>query len=256
MKAVGIRRHPVFRLGKGRARRDERNFKFAALLRAPVKVPPEYDFDLKHRGIPTPMFANDVYGDCVIAGRAHQTLRFELIEQGSRISITDRDVLREYLKETGGADDGLVVLDSLRRWRKAGWPVGAGTKKRTYRIKAFTELARPNHGQVKQAIWLDVGVGLGLSLPASAQDQVQSGKPWDVVKGPPGRIGSWGGHYVYVPGWTRAGPVCVTWGRKQQMTWAFFDRYCDEAYAIIDAINAKLRRALDVPKLNRMLAAH
>src|SRR5437870_3185368 len=110
MKATGIRRHPLFRLGKAPARRDPRNFKFAALLRAPVTLPPTYDFDLTHRGIPTPMFANDVYGDCVIAGRAHQTLRFELIEQGSKIAIADRDVVREYLKETGGPDTGLVVL--------------------------------------------------------------------------------------------------------------------------------------------------
>jgi hypothetical protein len=27
---------------------------------------------------------------------------------------------------------------------------------------------------------------------------------------------------------------CVTWGALQQMTWAFFNEYADEAYAIID----------------------
>ena len=256
MSAAGINRHPLFKLGKARAKRDKRNFMFAALLRAPVTVPDEYDFDLKHRGIPTPMFANDTYGDCVIAGRAHQTLRFELIEQGSNIPITDKDVLREYLKETGGPDTGLIVLDSLKLWRKVGWPVGTATKKRVYRIKAFTELNRANHGQVKQAVYLDIGIGLGLSLPVSAQDQVQSGKPWDVVSGPSGKPGSWGGHYVFVSGYTTKGPVCVTWGRKQQMTWAFFDTYCDEAYAMIDAPDAKQKKALDIAKLNRMLASH
>ena len=39
-------------------------------------------------GVPTPMFGNDVYGDCVMAGRGHQTLRFELIEQNKIIKIT------------------------------------------------------------------------------------------------------------------------------------------------------------------------
>ena len=33
-------------------------------------------------------------GDYVIAGRAHQTLRFERIEQGSVVMITDTDVRR------------------------------------------------------------------------------------------------------------------------------------------------------------------
>ncbi len=85
--ARGIQAHRLFKLGKAAAKRDRRNLMFAAILRAPLKVPPEYDFDLTHTGIPTPMFANDTYGDCVIAGRAHQTLRFELIEAGRE----DRD---------------------------------------------------------------------------------------------------------------------------------------------------------------------
>ncbi len=147
-------------------------------------------------------------------------------------------MVREYLKETGGADSGLVVLDSLNEWRHDGWTVGKGAKRRTYRIKAYSELNRGNHPQVRTAIYLDIGIGLGLSLPVSAQRQVQAGKPWDVVSGPSGKPGSWGGHYVYVPGYTKLGPVCVTWGRKQQMTWRFFDRYCDEAYAIFDALDS------------------
>lgn len=257
MRAAGISRHPLFKLGKSKARRDERNFKFAAILKAPIKVPKEYDFDLKHRGIPTPMFANDDYGCCVISGRAHQTLRFELIEQGSKIPIRDSDVIREYLKQTGGEDSGLVVLSSLRLWRKRGWNVGTGKQKRCYLIKAFTELSRSNHQQVKQAIFLDIGVGLGFQLPLSAQDQMQAGKPWDVVSGAKAKINSWGGHYVYSPGYTKHGPVCVTWGQKQQMTWAFFDKYCDEAYGIIDAVNTrKVRTAIDVKKLNQMLKSH
>jgi hypothetical protein len=52
------------------------------------------------------MFGNDVCGDCIIAGRAHQTLRFEVIEQGSVLMIGDKDVLRAYLKETRGRDTG------------------------------------------------------------------------------------------------------------------------------------------------------
>jgi hypothetical protein len=40
------------------------------------------------------------------------------------------------------------------------------------------------------------------------------------------------------------------------MTWAFFDKYCDEAYAIIDAVNTrKKRRALDERKIRSFLAS-
>jgi hypothetical protein len=224
---------------------------FAALLKAPVKVPAEYDFDVKHNGIPTPMFANDTYGCCVIAGRAHQTLRFEDIEQSKVIPIIDQDVVNEYFAETGGPDSGLVVLDSLNIWRQKGW-TAAG---QTLTIKAFTQLNQKNHREVRTAIFLDLGVGLGVSLPLTAQKQIAAGKPWDVVPGAGSKPGSWGGHYIFVPGYTKIGPVCVTWGRKQQMTWKLVDKYCDEAYAIFDAPDtSKLKKALKMKDLNTFLS--
>jgi len=51
-----------------------------------------------------------------------------------------------------------------------------------------------------------------------------------------------------IPGYNETGPVCVTWGRKQQMTWSFFDKYCDEAYAIVDDKDSA-KSKLDVAKL-------
>jgi hypothetical protein len=248
-KAKGIQAHKVFKLGKAPARRDKRNLKFATLLRAAPALPSSYDFDTSHPGIPTPMFANDEYGDCVIAGRAHQTLRFEDIEQGSVLMIKDKDVLREYLKETGGADTGLVVLDSLNRWRQKGWKVG----KHTYKIHAYAEVDVVQHDQIRQAVFADVGIGLGLQLPNSAKEQIQTGQPWDVTTGPDSTPGSWGGHYVYVPGYMPSGPVCVTWGRKQQITWAWLDKYCDEAYAIFDAKNRFKKAMIDQARIAAFL---
>lgn len=252
LQAKGIQSHKLFKLGKAPAKVDLRNLKLAAILKAPPKVPAEFDFDLKHTGIPLPMFANDVLGCCVISGRAHQTLRFEDIEQGSVITITDEEVRNEYFEQTGGADNGLVVLDSLKAWRKAGWSAADQLLK----IKAFAQINQTNHAEFKKAIFLDVGVGIGLSLPKSAQQQMQAGKPWDVVTGPKAKPNSWGGHYVFCPGYTKKGPVCVTWGQRQQMTWAFIDKYCDEAYAIFDDVNtAKLKAALNIKKLDSFLAA-
>ncbi|MGI4886323.1 MAG: hypothetical protein ACRYFR_15310 [Janthinobacterium lividum] len=231
--AAGIQDHKFFKLGKAPARQDPRNLKFATLLQAAPVLPSAYDFDTAHAGIPTPMFGNDRYGDCVIAGRAHQTLRFEDIEQGAVVGIAEQDVLDEYFRETGGPDTGLVVLSSLAQWRSRGWRVGTAT----YQILAFAELNFLSHEEVRQGIYADLGIALGVQLPRSAQAQIQAGRPWAVTTGPSARRGSWGGHYVYVSGYTPLGPVCVTWGRKQQMTWRWLDKYCDEAYAIFDAKN-------------------
>lgn len=248
-KAVGIQKHKVFKLGKKAAKRDTRNLKFAAVLKAPVALPARYDFDDKNPGIPTPMFANDEYGCCVISGRAHQTLRFEKIEQRSVLMIKDSDVLKEYKEETGGPDSGLIVLESLSDWRHSGWKVG----KKNYTIQAYAEINRSKRDEVRRAIFADVGIGIGVLLPLDAQKQMQAGQKWDVTTGPGSKAGSWGGHYVYVCGYTTVGPVCVTWGRKQQMTWAWFEKYCDEAYAIFDARNRFKKSIVSTAKLTAFL---
>lgn len=230
----GIHDHPIFKLGKAPAKYDSRDLLLRAVLPArAVAVPAVYDFDTTHPHIPTPMFENDTLGNCVIAGRAHQTMRFETLEQARLLSITDEEITAEYFAETGGGDDGLVVSDSLNLWRQKGWLVAGGH----YSIYAYARLNPANPGEVRQAIFSHVGAGLGLQLPRSAQKQTQAGQPWSVVKGADGRPGSWGGHYVYCSGYTAAGPVCVTWGRKQQMTWGWLARYADEAFAIFDAKN-------------------
>jgi hypothetical protein len=230
------------KFGKRPARRDRRNIAFASLvLRAP-RLPAEYDFDARYVAVPTPMFGNDVHGDCVIAGRAHQTLRFEYLEQKQVLAISDADVLRAWRRENGHTENGLVLLDSLKAWRARGWTVG----RNTYRIEGFAEIDRGRPDEVRRAIVMQVGVGLGLMLTDDSIAQFASGRAWEVTRGPGGRPRPLNGHYVYCPGYTRQGPVCVSWGRRQAMTWAFFERCCDEAYAMVDARDAALKRAAGV----------
>jgi hypothetical protein len=141
-----------------------------------------------------------------MAARAHVTLRFEDIEQSSILMITDQDVLKEYFKECRGADSGLNMLDSLNEWRQGGWRA-AGEK---YKIHAFAQVTPTNHAEVKAAIYLLTAAYVGVSLPKSAQAQIQTGQPWDVVSGTSAMPNSWGGHCVMIPGYNAIGPVRVT----------------------------------------------
>lgn len=229
------------KLGKNKPVEDARNLKLRAILRAEPALPAEYDFDDQFGGsLPTPMHQNDIYGNCVIVGRAHHTRRLELVDQGGMIGIDDDDVNYEYFRETGGRDSGLFMLPSLKSWRNEGWTLGWTT----YKIKAFAEIMRINplslgspwdQHAIKAAIYGTCGVHVGLGLPITAETQFNNGKPWDLESfGGDGAQYSWGGHLVYCPGYNSIGPVCITWGQRQQMTWRFLDYYGDEIYSVID----------------------
>jgi len=113
---------------------------------------------------------------------------------------------------------------------------------------------------IATAIWLFGGAYIGVELPIRAQGQ----DVWDVPAkpGPDDEPGSWGGHAVYLVGYDvpesqipspespAPSPVsrvpcpgtmtCITWGGLKKMTWAWFEKYCSEAYALVskDWLNA------------------
>lgn len=239
------------KLGKLDPKFEDRDFPLKALLRpgAPsVPLPDAYDVDASYQNLIYPMFANDVYGCCVISGRAHQTLRFELKEQSKLLSISDKDVIDEYLRQTGGEDTGLVVSSSLREWRKTGWLIGVDR----YFSRAYARIDHRSHRQVRIAIFADTGVGIGMSIPQSAMDQFDKGQPWDVVDDDGGSLG---GHYVYLPAYDQGTFTCVTWGRRQKMTTAFFTKYVDEAWCVFDALDTKKKanQLIDLPKVQELL---
>jgi YD repeat-containing protein len=218
----------MFKLGKLKAEFSDQDLMFRNLMRA-VAIPESYDWDVLNANVvPFPMFDNDRLGCCVMSGRAHQTLRFEYQEQRRLITITDSEVEKEYFKETGGYDSGLVVSQSLKKWRTTGW-TAAGNN---YKIKAYSRLDLYNRSQIKAGMYSDLGVGIGFDVPQSAITQFNAGEPWTVVNNDGGSVG---GHYVYCVAYDSTGITCVTWGQRQFMSWEFWDKYTDEAWAIIDA---------------------
>jgi hypothetical protein len=248
----------MYKLGKLPAVKDTRTFKLKALLNPALPPPPnEYYFDAINGTIlPTPMFGNDKYGDCVIAGRAHMTLRFEYFEQKTCLDITDGEILNQYWREGGWngwwctpkPDNGLVILNSLNDWRHNGWT----TNKKLYTIYAFAAIDWKDFDEVKTSVSLLNGAYCGIALPKIAQYQ----NVWDFISfdGAENQPGSWGYHCVMIPDYNQIGPVCVTWGGKKQMTWAFMEKYFDECYAIVDNKDKWITDSpVDIEKLNSYL---
>jgi hypothetical protein len=79
---------------------------------------------------------------------------------------------------------------------------------------------------------------------------------WDYngEKGPSWQPGSWGGHAVYGFGYDGDSITIKTWAMNVRVTNNFIDRYCDEAWGIVDALDSwRTRQTIDVAKLTEEL---
>jgi hypothetical protein len=98
-----------------------------------------------------------------------------------------------------------------------------------------------------------------VELPITAQNQ----DVWDVPANltPDDEPDSWGGHAIYLVGYDSGNSglgvrdqglgikenpsltpnpqpltptlTCITWGQTKKITWAWFEKYCSEAYALV-----------------------
>jgi len=249
------------RLGKREFVYDTRTLRLGDILAPPstVRVPTTWDFDAHRAKLPLGLWGNDEYGNCVLVGRANHLVRNQRIETRRTLPITTPHVVNRYKEMTGTQspgddhDVGLVVIDALKDWR-SGWQLQFGKKTTNYRITAFGSLDTLDREELRSAAWLLNGVQFGLWLPDTAKDQWRKGQAWDDVgtNEPAAQPGSWGGHLVYAKHFDPDGFYVITWGEEHYVTNRFLARYCDEAWAVVDALEGK-SRYLDVDKMLRHL---
>jgi hypothetical protein len=223
--------HSVNRLGKQPPRSDLRTLQLTNYLKVEALPAPPSELNYGKKLPPNwGMMGNNKIGDCTCAAAGHSIQEWSKIGGKALITIPDSAVLAAYEAVSGynpedpKTDRGANELDLLNYWRKTG--IGG------YRITAYVGLEPHNSDHVKDAIDIFGNCYIGLALPVSAQTQLI----WTVPPGGPvghGAPGSWGGHAVIVVGYDARTLTVVTWGKLQQMTWQFWDTYCDEAYGLL-----------------------
>jgi hypothetical protein len=194
------------------------------------------------------MACNDRLGDCTIAGALHTDQATANLTLEPWIYPGDPAVSEEYFKLSGGQDTGLVEARVLRVWHQTGL-FG-------HKLAAFAPLHVKHTTPIKQAVALCGAVYTGALIPAPAQRQFAAGEPWDLT-GTPDDSSIEGGHAICYVGYNATGPICVTWGALQQITWRWHLAYCEEAYATITGA-VKERGSLhgvDFAALDKDLAA-
>jgi hypothetical protein len=225
----------VLMLGKGAARKDQRDLKLKDFL-TPTPAPAECNWygPVTQWG----MMLNDSLGDCTCAAVGHGLQVATLNTPIGEITPVDDAVLGLYEKACGyipgdpSTDQGgdiNTVLNSTRTTGLGKKEVDGHTRHH-FPLYAYAAVDETNIEAVKLAI-ATLGVcDIGLQLPISAQAQV--GGVWDMASGPNGQAGSWGGHSVVVCAYDVNGLTCITWGALQRMTWAFWNAYVDEAFSL------------------------
>lgn len=214
---------PVYKLGKLPKPDTSKlpqlvDYVSSALPKAPVNL------DLTTKVPAWPMYANDTLGDCTCAAVGHQAQQWTY-ETGTGWTPLVGEVTDLYWA-TGKADTGRVEADVLKYWATQGF--GA----RKDKISLFAEINPANKTLAKQATYLFGGLYLGVALPLSAQGQTE----WTVTgSGADSQPGSWGGHAIIVSAYTASWVEVITWGQKLKMTWGFWSKYVDEAWAVLSS---------------------
>jgi len=219
--------HSKMKLGRKAIKTDTRTLKLARYL-TPGLPPPPASADWTTGVTSWGMMLNDTLGDCTIAGVGHAIQVFTA-NTGTMLTVSNSTIVSYYQKWDGyvpgnpATDLGGCELDVLNGWQKQDF---AGNV-----LTAFADPQPANLDQVRQSIALFGGVYIGLSLPLTAKTQ----DVWDVVRrgGAQAAPGSWGGHCVFVPKYDEQSFTCITWGQLKTMTVAFWQKYCDEAHALL-----------------------
>lgn len=165
-----------------------------------------------------PIDGNDKYGDCVMAGAAHFVTHWNGLI-GKEIIPSSCSVIKQYKKLTGGIDSGLNMLETLKIWRNESFF--------SDQIIAFVEIDPRNHIHVQQSIQLFGGVYLGFRVQENAISDFDIHKIWT-----PGILTN-GGHCIDALNYDQDKITNLTWGDRQDGTWAWWDETVDECYAII-----------------------
>lgn len=216
-----------FRGGKLPAQPARPQLTFSAVIRERVAAPPA-SADWQDNGIVWPMYGNDIVGDCTCAGVGHLVNQLTFYGSGTEVQPTEKNVIAMYSAITGynpkrpASDTGAYCQDVLAYWRKTGLE--------GHKIMAYASLDVSNLTEIKQAIALFGTVYIGMTFPDSAMDQFNAGEVWDVVKGARNE----GGHCVIVGAYGDGKFGLVTWGAEAEMTEAFWKKYVDEAWVVLD----------------------
>jgi hypothetical protein len=229
-----------FRLGRLTRTHDPRVPKLHDLLQGapPPPAPPEVDYT---KSMPSNLgvMKNDTLGDCTCAAFYHalQVWSFNakhMIDTEPDVDVVDLyEQACGYKPSQGGEGPGGNEQHVLTYLLKTGAPYGPNGSQR-HKIAGFVEVAVNNIPAIKSTIDCCGVAYIGFNVPQYIMPPNHAPLAvWDVEPHADNTIV--GGHAVVLAGYNATGARVISWGGYYTMTWAFFEKFVDEAYGIADA---------------------
>jgi hypothetical protein len=168
------------------------------------------------------MYANDQYGDCVIASRYHKIGVWTGNETGTPAVGTDAEVLHTYHSACGAGDNGCQMSVVNEYHQKTGM-VLAGV---LHKSDGSVALDWTNQNLTMVCLEVFGTADIGMSLPQEWYESAD-GSDWGLTNSP-----IVGGHEVQASGYDSQGVWIDTWGGKRRILWAAFcaTDHLDECY--------------------------
>lgn len=251
-------------LGRLAPRSDPRALMFSRYAIVPKALPVATNFWKTEHSFKPRTFGNTQYGDCTRASQAIGMLRMEWLESRHTPHIDDEEVIRVFIdmckRLYGGDADGAYIMDALNCWRNPDYTFRDATG-HPLTIDAYTRVHPSDQQELRQALSTAGSHGLliGINLP-KAFETIEPPAKWDIPEGQPAtatwRPGSLGGHAMWARDYNEEGIWLVhTWGLPDQLiSWRAAALYIDEAYMVIDSIDAWHKRKAPL-KLQELRAA-
>jgi hypothetical protein len=175
--------------------------------------------------------ANGILAHNCTCAAAYHARQVWTLNAGTEDTQPDPEVLQLYEQACGynpadpSTDQGGVEQDILTFLLNKGYPLADGA---TDKIQAFFEVDPRNATDIKTVI-NECGVCyIGFNVPENIDEA--PGSTWQLDQ----TAQIEGGHAVVLVGYDADTVTLISWGAIYKMTWAFFQYYTDEAYAIID----------------------
>jgi hypothetical protein len=209
---------------------------FSALIGGQRLSPPPVSADYLS-GLPADlgMMLNDTLGCCTCAAMYHAIQVWTFACTAVAETNPDADVLAVYEAFCGynpanpTTDQGGIEQTVLADWMNLGIPVGTAGDKNV--LSAWIEVDPRNIDDIKRVIDACGVAYIGFNVPSNIMPQ--NADPPAVWVYDPSAMNI-GGHAIVLAAYDAETVGLISWGKKYQMTWEFFQHYTDEAYALID----------------------